>query len=126
MKIHLQLMIISLYKNKNIFLLNKMEYITEDNIREIINQPEYLLFYFTAKWCGPCQKIKPMILKLKEGLNTDKIKFYMIDIDDNDELCEKCNVTSVPTFILFKDKKEVGQCKGANIVPVANLIKPYC
>jgi thioredoxin-like negative regulator of GroEL len=67
-----------------------------------------------------------MILKLKEGLNTDKIKFYMIDIDDNDELCEKCNVTSVPTFILFKDKKEVGQCKGANIVPVAELIKPYC
>jgi thioredoxin 1 len=123
---NLQLMIISLYKNKNIFLLNKMENITEDNIREIINQPEYLLFYFTAKWCGPCQKIKPMILKLKEGLNTDKIKFYMIDIDDNDELCEKCNVTSVPTFILFKDKKEVGQCKGANIVPVANLIKPYC
>lgn len=103
-----------------------MECITEDNIREIINQPEYLLFYFTAKWCGPCQKIKPMILKLKEGLNTDKIKFYMIDIDDNDELCEKCNVTSVPTFILFKDKKEVGQCKGANIVPVAELIKPYC
>jgi thioredoxin 1 len=123
---NLQLMIISLYKNKNIFLLNKMENITEDNIREIINQPEYLLFYFTAKWCGPCQKIKPMILKLKEGLNTDKIKFYMIDIDDNDELCEKCNVTSVPTFILFKDKKEVGQCKGANIVPVAELIKPYC
>tara|TARA_B100000035_G_C20533588_1_gene350735 strand:- start:104 stop:415 length:312 start_codon:yes stop_codon:yes gene_type:complete len=103
-----------------------MESITEDTIREIINQPEYLLFYFTAKWCGPCQKIKPMIIKLKEGLETDKIKFYMIDIDENDDLCEKCNITSVPTFILFKDKKEIGQCKGANIIPVAELIKPYC
>ena len=103
-----------------------MEEINETNVREIINQPEYLLFYFTAKWCGPCQKIKPMILKLKEGLKTEKVKFYMIDIDDNDDLCEKCKVTSVPTFILFKDKKEVGQTKGASIVPVANLIKPYC
>ena len=103
-----------------------MESITEDTIREIINQPEYLLFYFTAKWCGPCQKIKPMIIKLKEGLETDKIKFYMIDIDENDDLCEKCNITSVPTFILFKDNKEIGQCKGANIIPVAELIKPYC
>ena len=103
-----------------------MESITEDTIREIINQPEYLLFYFTAKWCGPCQKIKPMIIKLKEGLETDKIKFYMIDIDENDDLCEKCNITSVPTFILFKDKKEVGQTKGANIQSVAELIKPYC
>ena len=103
-----------------------MEEVTEDTIRQIINQPEYLLFYFTAKWCGPCQKIKPMILKLKEGLKTEKVKFYMIDIDDNDDLCEKCKVTSVPTFILFKDKKEVGQTKGASIVPVAELIKPFC
>jgi thioredoxin 1 len=103
-----------------------MEEITEDNIRDILNQPEYLLFYFTASWCGPCQTIKPMILKLKEGLETNQIKFYQIDIDTNDELCEKCKVTSVPTFILFKDKKEVGQTKGANIVPVAGLIKPYC
>jgi len=103
-----------------------MEEVTEDNIRDIINQDEYLLFYFTAKWCGPCQAIKPMILKLKEGLLTDKIKFYLIDIDENDELCERCKVTSVPTFILFKDKKEVGQTKGSNIASVAELIKPYC
>jgi thioredoxin 1 len=103
-----------------------MEEITEGNIRDILNQPEYLLFYFTASWCGPCQTIKPMILKLKEGLQTDNIKFYLIDIDENDDLCAKCDVTSVPTFILFKDRKSVGQTKGANIVPVAELIKPYC
>lgn len=103
-----------------------MELITEDNIRQVIQQEEYLLFYFTAKWCGPCQKIKPMIIKLQEGLQTDKIKFYLIDIDENDDLCEKCGITSVPTFILFKDKKEVGQTKGANIQSVADLIKPYC
>jgi thioredoxin 1 len=103
-----------------------MNKITPENIRTIINQADYLLFYFTAKWCGPCQKIKPMILQLKEGLTSDNVKFYIVDIDDNDELCEKCNVTSVPTFILFKDKKEIGQCKGASILPVAELIKPYC
>ena len=103
-----------------------MEEITVDNIHDVIEQDEYLLFYFTATWCGPCQTIKPMILKLKEGLDSDKIKFYLIDIDDNDDLCERCKVTSVPTFILFKDKKEVGQTKGANIVTVAELIKPYC
>jgi thioredoxin 1 len=103
-----------------------MEEITVDNIHEVLEQEEYLLFYFTAKWCGPCQTIKPMILKLKEGLTTDQIKFYLIDIDENDDLCEKCEITSVPTFMLFKDKESVGQTKGANIVPVAELIKPYC
>tara|TARA_B110001469_G_C9549253_1_gene272543 strand:- start:300 stop:611 length:312 start_codon:yes stop_codon:yes gene_type:complete len=102
-----------------------MEEITNDNISQILNKSEYLLFYFTAKWCGPCQKIKPMILQLKDGLQTDKIKFYLIDIDENDDLCEKCKVTSVPTFILFKNKKSVGEVKGSNIVSVAELIKPY-
>ena len=103
-----------------------MEEITPETISQIINQPEYLLFYFTASWCGPCRKIKPLVLKLQEGLETTNIKFYVVDIDSNGDLCEKCNVTSVPTFILFKDKKEVGQCKGANITAVAELLKPYC
>jgi len=67
-----------------------------------------------------------MIQKLSEGLDETKIKVCMVDIDEHDDLCEKCNVKSVPTFILFKNKEEVGQCGGANIEAVAELIKPYC
>ena len=103
-----------------------MDNVTEDNLSDIINQECYMLFYFTASWCGPCQQIKPLIMKLYEGLESKNIKFYIVDIDNNDKLCEQCNVTSVPTFILFKDKKSVNQCQGADINEVANLIKPYC
>ena len=100
-----------------------MEIITEENIREIINQEEYLLFYFTAKWCGPCQKIKPMVIKLKDGLQTDKIKFYMIDIDENDDLAKKFNIRSVPTFYLYKKKEIIGQTGGGDIKKVQELLK---
>ena len=103
-----------------------MENITGENISQIISQEEYLLFYFTAKWCGPCQKIKPMILKLKEGLQTDKIKFYMIDIDENNELCEKCNVTSVPTFLLFRKRSLITKTSGANINNIINMVNNFC
>ena len=103
-----------------------MECISGDDCFMKLDNDSYIFFYFTAKWCGPCQKIKPMILKLKDGLQTDKIKFYMIDIDENDDLCDKCKITSVPTFILFKDKESVGIVNGSNIVSVAELIKPYC
>ena len=100
--------------------------VTPENVKDIVEQDCHILFYFTATWCGPCQKIKPMIQKLSDGLTTDSLRIYMVDIDENDELCEKCGITSVPTFMLFKNKEEVGQCGGANIEKVADLIKPYC
>ena len=40
-----------------------------------------------------------------------------IDIsnDDNTELCEKCNVESIPTCILFKKRSSLGVVSGNNI-----------
>ena len=103
-----------------------MKSITENDISFMKDKECYILFYFTAKWCGPCQKIKPLLEKLSEGSDPTKLEIYMVDIDENDDLCEKCGITSVPTFMLFKHKEEVGQCGGANIEKVADLIKPYC
>ena len=41
---------------------------------------------------------------------------YKIDIDnnENDELCNKCHIESVPTFILIKDRTIIDSVKGAN------------
>ena len=59
----------------------------KDNDISFIKKKEcYLFFYFTAKWCGPCQRIKPLIQKLNEGLDDKVIEFYMVDIDDNDRI----------------------------------------
>lgn len=103
-----------------------MNNLTDDIKDTVLSQNEYLLFYFTASWCGPCQIIKPDIIRLADGLTTKNIKFYMIDIDDNDELTSLYNIQSVPTFILIKNKEKIGESSGADILNVANLIKPYC
>ena len=44
----------------------------------------YLLFYFTAKWCGPCQRIKPLLQKISDGSDSSVLKVYIIDIDENE------------------------------------------
>ena len=100
-----------------------MESITIDNVGEIINQPEYLLFYFTAKWCGPCQRIKPLLQKISEGSDSSVLKVYMIDIDENDEIAKEFQIRSVPTFYLYKKKELIGQTGGGDIKKVQELLK---
>jgi thioredoxin 1 len=99
-------------------------YIIIDNDISILKDKECLiLFYFTATWCGPCQKIKPMIEKLSEGLDNSKVEVYMVDIDENDELALELKVKSVPTFYLFHNKELIDQTSGSDILKVHKLIK---
>ncbi len=40
-----------------------------------------VVVYFTAQWCGPCQRIKPVFDSLSEEI-TDVV-FIRVDIDEN-------------------------------------------
>ena len=100
-----------------------MKEIIDNNISILKNKKCYILFYFTASWCGPCKKIKPLIEKISEGADPDKLEIYQVDIDQNDNLITELKIKSVPTFYLFKNNKLKGQCGGANIENIKELIK---
>ena len=69
------------------------------------------VLYFTADWCNPCKKVRPIV----EELNREQIiaKFFMIDADIENEMISDFGVKSVPTFVLIKDNKEVSRTTGA-------------
>ena len=68
------------------------------------------VFYFTADWCNPCQRTKPIAEELKrDGL----IDFQFIDADSQIELVKKFEIKSIPTYILIEDGKEVKRMNGA-------------
>jgi len=69
------------------------------------------VLYFTADWCNPCKKVKPIV----EELNREQIvaKFFMIDADIESEMVSDFEVKSVPTFVLIRDNKEVSRTTGA-------------
>jgi len=69
------------------------------------------VLYFTAEWCKPCEKVKPIV----EQLNRDQItaRFFMIDADSETEMVEDFGIKSIPTFVLIEDNKEVGRINGA-------------
>eukprot|EP00754_Rhynchopus_humris_P041250 Rhum_TRINITY_DN24845_c0_g1::Rhum_TRINITY_DN24845_c0_g1_i1::g.180216::m.180216/K03671/trxA; thioredoxin 1 len=74
---------------------------------------------FTAKWCGPCQGIKPSIQKLSDT-ETD-VAFLVVDVDEVPELAEAHRVTQIPFFVGLNNGTQVGQFSGANISGVEDL-----
>lgn len=68
------------------------------------------VLYFTAEWCNPCQRTRPVAEELKrDGL----IDFIFVDADSEIELLEKFGIKSIPTYILLEDGREVKRMNGA-------------
>ena len=84
-----------------------------------------VLNFFILQHLGVvCQKIKPSIIKLSEGLDQSKIVFYQIDIDNNDELSSKYEIRSVPSFVLLdNNNNEIDRCSSSNIKILGELLK---
>jgi len=56
------------------------------------------LIHFTADWCGPCKKLKPLI---DEYVKTNfDIEYVKIDIDADPATANKYDVMAIPTLIL--------------------------
>jgi thioredoxin 1 len=68
------------------------------------------VLYFTAEWCNPCQRTRPVAEELKrDGL----IDFIFVDADSEIELLQEFGIKSVPTYILLEDGKEIKRMNGA-------------
>ena len=102
-----------------------MEMISGDDCFKLLDEKKYILFYFTASWCGPCQRVYPHFTKLMESYDPNVIIARKIDIDDDDnfELCRKLDVGSVPNFVLLKDRTYIDRCVGANIEKIQDMIE---
>jgi thioredoxin 1 len=68
------------------------------------------VLYFTADWCNPCQRTRPITDELKrEGL----VDFLYVDVDTEIELMQQFGIKSVPTFVLIEEGLEVKRMTGA-------------
>ena len=67
------------------------------------------VFYFTAEWCSPCKKTKPVVEELKK----EGYQFQIIDADYEQLLAKRFKIKSIPTFILLEDGKELNRISGA-------------
>ena len=82
-------------------------------------EPEYNVYHFGAKWCGPCQQMikntwpdKKMVKFLKDK----KAKLFVFDADNKDhkKFFSYYKVTSYPTIILL-DKDNLNKPLQRNV-----------
>lgn len=68
------------------------------------------ILYFTADWCNPCKRTRPVAEELvREGL----MDINFIDVDTEIDMAKNFKILSIPTFILIKDSKEIKRMNGA-------------
>jgi len=97
--------------------------VNKGNFEEVVLKSDVpVLADFNAGWCGPCRAMKPMLDELAEG--NDAYKIVSIDIDEEDELAEEFEVSSIPCLVVFKGGEEVNRSVG--LIPkeaIADLVE---
>jgi thioredoxin 1 len=81
---------------------NHTQVFTAENFdAEVLKSSVPVLVDFTATWCGPCQKLAPILDELAVEY-AGKVKIGKVDIDQNNDLASRYGIMSVPTVMAFK------------------------
>ncbi|MBR0134161.1 thioredoxin [Candidatus Saccharibacteria bacterium] len=84
---------------------------TSENFqKEVLESELPVLVDFNATWCPPCQALHPILEEIAD--EGGDFKIVAVDIDEESELAEQYNVSSIPCLIVFDGGEEVDRKTG--------------
>ena len=99
-----------------------MKCITDNDMSVCDDKDCYLLFYFTASWCGPCKRITPLVNDLFSKM-PQNVYMLIIDIDKAKDIASYLKVRSVPMLCNYISNEPMDSVVGANEEKVINFFK---
>jgi thioredoxin 1 len=76
--------------------------LTDANFDDVVLKADKpVLVDFSAAWCGPCQRLNPIIHEIADEYS-DKALVCHLDVDSAQEASRKFRIMTVPTCIFFK------------------------
>lgn len=99
---------------------------TDDSVNEVIESGKPVMVDFWATWCGPCNRLTPVIEELAKEYE-DKVVIGKYNVDEENELASANRIMSIPTLLFFKNGRQVKELRMAGAQPIdairANLEK---
>lgn len=86
--------------------MERLPKMTQDELNQKIASGDYVLF-FTADWCPDCNFIKPAMPAIEQDFSN--FQFLLVDRDENIDLAADLGIMGIPSFVVYKDGKEVGR-----------------
>ena len=83
---------------------------SENFTNEVLKSSVPVLVDFNASWCPPCQALHPILEELAE--DDGEYKIIAIDIDDQPDLADQYDVSSIPCVVIFKNGEETARKVG--------------
>lgn len=85
--------------------INEQEFQTK-----VVNDPVAVVD-FSATWCGPCRMLGPVLEEIAAEYD-GRLKVGKVNVDEEQDLAMKFQVSAIPTVVLFKDGRPVDMFLG--------------
>ncbi|OAQ62950.1 thioredoxin-like protein [Pochonia chlamydosporia 170] len=79
-----------------------------EELQTLLSSTTYVAVDFFADWCPPCKTIAPVFENLaSKHSKPGYLAFAKVNVDKVQELAQIYRITAMPTFLFFKDGKQV-------------------
>ena len=95
-----------------------LQHLTEESFDAAVKAAPLAMVDFWATWCGPCKMMGPIVEKLA-GEYDGKALVSKVDTDEEADLAEKFDVSTIPTIVFLKNGVEFDRKIG--VTPEAAL-----
>ncbi|PWN25983.1 thioredoxin [Jaminaea rosea] len=96
-----------------------------EQFKEVIGGSKPTIIDFWATWCGPCKMISPIFEKISDTPVGEKLGFYKVDVDDQEQITQELGIRAMPTFVVFKDGDKIDTVVGADPAKLQAAISKY-
>jgi thioredoxin 1 len=87
------------------YKMKPKEILSDVEFKKVV-QKGVALIDFNAPWCGPCRLQEPILEKIAEAFN-GTVMIGAVNVDRHMDIASSYGIQSIPTIIIFKNRKEV-------------------